>query len=1417
MTIKWTKEQLQAIEYDQPNPLLVSAAAGSGKTAVLIERIFRRVMSKQVEPEELLVATFTDKAAAQMRQKIDQKLAEAMKNEQDPETLRYLRELKRRFPLAQISTIHAFCLNLIREFGAYLTDSNQQLILQPGFSVMSDTYRKIFLDQAIDEVLTHIYEKLSYLESDSIDQQEIDGSDPLQTKDLAEKSSREDVTTSLISSEIPDTQDEIELFSLTNESLTEREWLEDFDRLALMISDSLYDVRLREEIAGSWAKLRSMAYFEKVSGQMLKEFQATAKNFANHPVVEYALDQIESLINPALEGLEFALNSEHMRIVSNKKKLNKEDIELQERLILELEAVNDIAKAMHSNQSATEKWNLIHDAGKSLGDVIVLAKRQSTTKPGLAKLDFIAEYEPKVLPLIALIHPKFNHSSALAKRNHLEAVQPYFIRSTFEIEQDLQTMIGPLARFFETIILVDRRYQKIKRRFNQIDFNDFEHYALRLLDRPEIAEIVHQRYKEIYLDEYQDTNPIQETLISRIKCPRTFMVGDLKQSIYRFRFADPGLFRKKLENFFLFEDYLDHIQPDDLPSMSSGYTILLNRNFRSKATLLEGINELFSWFMQRKIAELEYDETQMLIPGREDIDEIESEPRRISLEHLAIPYELDLLEPKLIPELAKLDFESGAEFELALEALQSVRIIKRELISGRKPADIAVLGRTHRISSIYKKVLSASGIPVSGGKQETFLETPELRFLTQLMSLLDNMQQDIPLASVMRSPIFGLPFDENELLILRLSQPEAYYFHEVIQMTLDLNSEEYLDLADRIFDQAYPRETIRRIYKKLQNFYQIVIDLRAQSKWLSLAELLDNIFRIADYPDYLTGLPFAAQRLADVELFQQWANRFEMEQGGGLRSFIVYLDQITEQKLELEDFNTPPAPSDSVSIMTIHAAKGLEYPVVILAGANQQLVRSGHTGMMSFDPEYGLSSYIVDPEEQVTYSTPANAWHQEQLISMEWAEEYRLLYVAMTRAEEKLYILSNEKMKAKENQDFSELVDSLSFNFTKMNFQNFNSYAKIIAAYLETSSAEMSDLFPGSTEIADDDLKNMLETEAEDTQELQRLKLPDLAMKTNSELTIGNFEFRSNYLSEILAEVKQVNQQFKDFSESTTLDPEMTKQRIILPETVEIDEVERLKRLLPELDQSDPLNLIPAKLTVSEISSAERRLNLESSQQMVFPSGMSDMGYTLRKPDLDSETDTITHSGKEFGSLIHNLMQFLNLEQFLEKPSSKWSKIFQAQIDTMIEKQQLFAQDKTQVDIAYPLIEQFLKSKLAQRLYQAEKTGQPVYREIPFTLAIPASDLNTNDPASHKRENMFEDQTLIQGMIDLWFMEDNQAVLIDYKSDNLLGTDQEILEQLQNRYAVQLKYYTMAIEKIIEQPVKERYIWLFRQGKAYAF
>ncbi len=1372
----WTKEQLQAIEYDQAMPLLISAAAGSGKTAVLIERIFRRTMTDKIQPENILVMTFTEKAALQMRQKIDRKISDALQTTSDPEQQEKLRSLKRRFPLAKISTIHAFCLNLIRDYAAFLTDETGELLLSPGFSILSAAHSAIYLEQAMDDVLDFIYQKAA----------ESELNDPLtESQSIAEN--------------IPDRRAETALFNILEENISEKEWLEDFENLSFVITESLDDQALREHLAKSWKQLRSIAYFARVIQKALRNYQTIAADFSQSMVLQENLDQLKEQLPQALIALQEAEQTAFFLTAASGKIKSKEAAKLPGQMASEKQVLQNIAAIFEQDLSGKEQWNLIYEQTKHLDEIISLRTPAANHKNAEQKLEFMALYEQNVLPVIALLNKNFKASSTVAQRNFLQHLCPVFAKHTSEIEHDLQKMIGPLARYFEIVLLIENRMQQIKAAHNCVDFNDLEHYALQLLDQKTIAEAVQKQYREIYVDEYQDTNPIQETIIRRINCPRTFMVGDLKQSIYRFRHADPGLFREKLAAFSPYEDFSEKnkLSPNKLSQEQSGnvrngYTILLNQNFRSAETILQGINELFAWFMQEAIAEITYDEKQALKPGKTELNEEHVGKKKIQLEYFIHSQELFHKSLEMFQELSSVEMMSSTDQALLMEALQAVKIIKEQIAQGRKYEEFAILGRSHRICSVYAAVLQAFHIPNSGNQTKVYLDSTELRFLIRLIEVLDNQKQDIPLAAVMRSPLFGFSFSEDELLFCSLLIPELNFFYEKIAYIANSERIEILKKAQAVFGSDLAEEFTLPIWQKVQKFTAQLAELREKALWLSLSDLLDDIFAIADYPGYLAALPYADQRLEDIEKFKQWAEQFSREQGGGLHEFMLFLRKIMEQKIELENFDTPPAVEHSVSIMTIHASKGLEFPMVFLAGAGNELFTRNVYPLISFEPRLGLASYTADAAEQIIYTNPNLLWQQQQILHQEWAEEYRLLYVAMTRAEEQFIVLANRDGEKKENQDFQKLYALLKEKLTIANMQNLKSYFEIIIAYLAMKNSDVLSLYTEEYALTEDkiiDFENYKMTVHPGEKFLQKLK--EIEIKEQEEYLAAANNTEENHLPEQIALTGSKNQKI----------------------------VERLKNLIQDFPVQDIASRLPAKLTVSELSKARQNVT-EEAELAVFPGGMADMSFTLRIPQIEQTTQKAELSGAEFGTLVHDLLHFLDFKKFYQLPQERWQGVFDKQIEQMISQHKISSAHQKQIAYAYPFIAQFIASDLGSRLIRAELTGAPIYREIPFTLAVPPQDfLAEGNERSIKVEilNQINEPTIVQGMIDLWFMENEQAVLIDYKTDYIPGDERTIAAILQERYQVQLDYYALAIEKIIglAHPVTERYIWLLREGKAY--
>lgn len=1393
--MKWTKAQLDAIQYDQAAPLLVSAAAGSGKTAVLIERIFRRAMAGQLDPERILLMTFTEKAALQMREKLDQKLAEAIQQGQDPAELARLRDLKRRFPLAKISTIHAFCLSLIREYGAFLTDDQGNLVLNPGFTTMSQAHAAIYLDQAVDEVLDFVYGRLA--NRDDLDPALLVGQAPGQ-----------EVGPEMDSEDRDKADQDLDLINLLAEPVSQQLWLDDFANLTFIMDQGFTDQNLREKLKRAWQKLRSLAYYPDVIREALADYRAKAEDFSQSPVLEAALDELKGYLEPAQEAIREVQETNYFRNCSSGKIKTKEGVRVADQVPAEVLVVKELGEILTSSASPKAKWDKIHDLGQKLDPPLALMApaKNSVTQGSLEKREFMATYEPGVLPLLARVNPQFNRDSAVAARNQLEDIEPLFSKPSREIEEDMRKMVGPLARFYEIVLLVDRRMQAIKLSHNKIDFNDFEHYALSLLDREEVARQVRSYYQEVYLDEYQDTNPIQETLVQRLACPRTFMVGDLKQSIYRFRHADPDIFREKLENYQLYPASAQD-RSSGLNKSSEGNLILLNQNFRSLPHILAGVNQLFSWFMHREYAEIEYDDRQALVAGRlagegrpdeGPKDEGPKDDRKkIKFCQLLMAKDFDTQKVKELTQLKGIDLTSNSDLEIAAEALQAVLEIQAGLKAGRSYGDFAILARTNKTCQIYAKVLAAFELPTRGGEGKNYLDTRELSFLYQLMQLLDNAQQDIPLVTLMRSNLFSLVFTEDDLLLVRLAQADRPFFYQIVYDLAGLEGEEFIEQIRRTLDSPpgplspTVLAQLTDLQERLKKFCSLLGELRDKAKWLPLPELLDYIFQINNYPDYLASLPFAEERLEDIVQFRQWARQFSQEQGGTLNNFVAFLQQILDKKLELEDFAKPPAPGNSIALMTIHASKGLEFPIVFLAGANLKLFSRNDYPVFDFDPQLGLSAYIADGQAATIYSTPDLIGQRAELLRRDWAEHYRLLYVAMTRAEDRFILLSAGRINEKDQERLVKLTANLRAEMTYTDLKKLNSYAEIVMSCLSQEKTEVVDYFTASRQ-------------AESGQKELEFENYQMSLVTTERLFDQVQAMAGRQVGSGLIDQGDLALKDRARSEEGTL---------ILTDPTSQAQVERLAGLLARWPAEDLINQSPAKLTVSELKQVGP-IDPEESPPRLVP-GLADMAFNIRQPQLDLNQDIVKGkaklTGPEFGSLIHSLMLYLPLDKFLDRQQVEWQGIFDKEISLMIQQAKLADWQKDQAAAAFPLIVGFFKSDLAQKIYRLEKEGKPVYREVPFTLAIPALGLDQTTGENDR------EQTLVQGMIDLWFLEGDQATLLDYKSDIIEGKYQEKLAILKQRYQVQLDYYSLAIQRImgLKQPVKEKLIWLFRDGQLY--
>jgi ATP-dependent helicase/nuclease subunit A len=1520
MAIKWTAEQQQTFAYDEERDLLISAAAGSGKTTVLTERIVRRLISGRIEPDRIAVMTFTDLAATQMAQKIETAIRSYQENETDTKTKLRARELVRQLPAMQISTIHSFCHSVIANYLSELVDEDGVPLIEPGYQVLKEEEKKLLVDQAIDDVLGAIYRLAA------------GGEAALSIP-----------PTALLPRELPQPRSEIQPFVVAGPDLTLAAWLADFDLLAAAIAPGYDDQGLRDNLARMLNQLRSMAdYPQWVQTELTKNYH-NCRNWADSDYARDLFAALRSHLKPALEDLRQLQTLPYWDRIFDPREKAKTITALRPAM----QAITVLLPAL-AEVLAAEDWDAINRLGRNLPPITVLKGGR-----GEQAQEFNALFNTHIAQVLALITSNFQNTRGNPVDRYFDDVYPWFSLSQAEIENSLGSTFGPLARLFELILLADSRYRTLKLRRNKVDFNDFEHDALRLLRQPQICAEYRRRYLEVYVDEYQDTSSIQEAVITSFARDNLYLVGDIKQSIYRFRYANPDLFRGKQERFTPYE-----AETKALSDSPEGYVIRLNRNFRSLPGIIAFVNQVFSSFLTRETGEIEYDRSEALIAGRSDepdsdlpveflltiCDDETTETSEAENTETAADDEIagasraDETNPVVSVRTSVSqtgDISNGVETELGLTpaprsqeaaALLAVAQI-RELLctTSYKLSDIAILAPQHKTLDIWRQVLTSHSIPVAGIPKREFLDSPVLRQLEALVQVLDNSRQDIPLTSILLSGLLGESLSEEELLQIAASaeamtvvpptcepgQPSKAFNTEVdsgrgisagkvtaeSQEPVSLQDDDesartvyyrdpyYLRLEAFVAAGSFDREQtatfavangadrdqtttfaaaespdrdqttklrskVRRLLNKLANWRQLSEDL-------PVSGLLTRIIADSGYADYLEHRSYAGENLADLESFLDWVKLLEQNQPLSINTLAGYIRNLREKDSQPEEIEPVVSVGDAVRVLTVHGSKGLEFPVVFLAGLDSAYHQRDRYQFASLSEQVGITSYSIDPQGAGTY---LNLPHQVQLEAenmAEKAEKWRLLYVAMTRARDRLY-----------------LVDALDKPYGEISSNQKD---------LETAIALAR---AGDGRLQAETLRKIRHNR-ELIFHLLYLQDEELGAKVLAG-TEGSFRF-PHLQVRLIPRNKLVQQVYQETVRNLTdLIPPPLPDLTAVPDsavpTPTADEAARLTKLLSDDVSGGILATAPAKITVSELkrqitalADAERAAEGLSSEVTLF----SDMAFRLQQPTpkstpqfadtkapLNVSRPTESHtadnrrqaqmSATQLGVALHTVFQFLDFARLNLAEDAQ--REYEYQLEQMVAKQRLLPEEKAEVQGFADNALQFARSASGQRLLRADR----IYREQPFTLAIPAllplSTLPSADQALSGqsiavpgqtgpdllRIDKFAQQvtatadtarqttsysssfrlavpepgtpiTLLQGMIDLWLADAEGILLLDFKSDRVSADPAEAARVIRERYRIQIEVYAEAIRRATGQTVIDKKVWLIRPGIEVTF
>lgn len=969
-----------------------------------------------------------------------------------------------------------------------------------------------------------------------------------------------------------------------------------------------------------------------------------------------------------------------------------------------------------------------------------------------------------------------------AKEDFYKLKNSYFSCSLQDRLAELKRL-GPLLNsLIELVEIFSCRYTEAKKEKGVADFSDLEHFALQILNRsesppgtlsPSSAALEYRNFfAEIMVDEYQDINQVQEAILTLIASPKPhgnlFMVGDVKQSIYRFRLAEPELFLQK-----------EHLYSR---SSSAGCCIHLNKNFRSRKEILEGINFLFSRIMDEAVGEIGYDDRTRLHYGGLYPPHTADEYQDNSIDFLLIhrfqnerPEEKTPGESEEEPEGEAEQNDDQEEWEAAsLEGrliAQKIKQLlgetnsrpfmlydrKKKFSRGVAYRDIAVLLRSAKnYAPAILEELQQAGIPACAELGGGFFDAVEVKVMLSLLAVIDNPFQDLPLAAVLRSPILG--FKGEELALIRTASPSTSFFG-----ALQAASGQELIPAPR--------------RKELQQFLQNLERWQEQAVRGSIVDLIRQIYRETGYYSLVGGMPGGRQRQANLRALYDRARLYEASSPRGLFRFLNFIEKLKDRGEDLEAARALGEQENVVRILTVHKSKGLEFPVVFLAGINRAFNKKDLSHHFLLHKELGFGPKYIDTENRLIYPTLPWLAIKKRLHAELLAEEMRILYVAMTRAEEKLILVATVK-----NLE-GELLRWKTASRPGAQFlpEYFRARAKCFLDWI------------GPAIACHPKLERLQETTG----------LPgDAACAGNNGILSWNVFIYTS--SEIVShadsrETEAFQDVVKERQEYLNKIYRMEPLPLSGGETAAAGISKYLSWQYPYLWAAERY----AKVSVSELPKL-RAAGLAGNEGEFAPEtwGQEPFIYLNKRPRF-LEEDKLTAA--ERGTAYHTVMQHLKLIPPLH------TEAIRQQLQQLLSGKYLNLKEYNAVDPE--LIAAFFATSPGKRLVQAYPSL--IWRELPFTLALPANEIygfegKTCRPEAGLEIEQQKEPVLIQGVIDCLFMENNAFVLIDYKT----GIAPEFeADEARLRYSRQLYYYSLAIEKIWRKPVSEKYLYFFDSGQ----
>ena len=1222
----WSKEQLAAI-YTYDKNILVAAAAGSGKTSVLVTRIIERILDETQDfaVDKVLVVTFTKAAAAEMRQRISTALEKELAK--NPHS-QHLKRQQMLLSSASITTIDAFCQSIVKQ-------NFHRLNIDPKFRIANDAELTLLKYEIIEAIFETKY---GNLENEPAFRLFIDHYG---------KQHRDDALYEML----------LDIYQFSRSNPNPTAWLDQLDESFVFTDEtaiwqSSWGKVLREKVSDDLARCKELI---DASIRLAEEAMFTAYD-KNLLADKAYIDEFIYAFQTSWQKVDECLAKNSFGRLANAPK----------------DADEEVKEALKKNR----------DAYKSM---------------------------------ITQLCEKFFYADFASIQQEFLTIQP------------VATAIVALVKEF------DEQFAQAKQEKSIVDFYDLEHFCLDLLQekadgeiRPSaVAKALQEKYQEVMIDEYQDTNGLQEAILQMVKREKQenlFMVGDVKQSIYRFRLAEPELFNEKYQTY---------------PMRGDAYTLIkLSNNYRSREAIIDAVNFIFSQVMTVQATELDYQGAELIAKAEYPIGAEKS---------FAEAVELNLID--CTKSGSSEENEDTEEEELSGFALESEWIASRieQLMQdgyqvydkdsgGYRPLmlrDIVILLRAVKgKSDVLLETLRNHNIPAYAELSAGYFAAIEIQIMLSLLSIIDNPRQDIELAAVLYSPMMALTTEE--LSLIRLAEENA-------------------DLWDALL--KYRDDHSDKLAEKLENFLTQLEKWRSVASHKSVPELIWQLFNDTGYYDYVGSMEGGLLRQANLRMLYDRASEYEATNFRGLFRFLRFIEKMRAKETDLSVARTLSDSENVVRIMSVHKSKGLEFPVVFLADIGKKFNMRDKNKVMLLHKKLGLGMSITNGgetlESRLRYPGILRNIIAREMENESKAEELRVLYVAMTRAREKLILVGAVKELAKKTVKWCEAIQTKTTELPQDTILSAKTFLDWIApSLIRHESGEVLRKYGGYEGYVANPM-----WDAKGDWQIQITQAGDL-LKTELALTEVNAEFL-----------------------------EKIKDKQPLPASIQKEAVEAiLNWQYPHQEAIDK----PAKLSVTEM---KRRFDTfeqdEIGQSMLIVEDKEKNIFA--RPRFKQEEKELT--GAEYGTLMHNVMQHLPLDIKATQAAVKLA------LEEMVEREVILSEQLAMINL-YGLTS-FLKSDLAKRM----RNSQKVRRELPFSMMLEADEIY--DTMQNSEEKIF-----VQGVIDVLFDEGDNLILIDYKTDK---GDEE--EKIKNRHEFQLNLYAKAIEKIFKKKVNEKYLYLFSMGK----